>query len=75
MYLLIYIERLILLTHTNRNASLGLNDGDDRTYPDHVIVKSKEDPSTLEKMSLGVRFSPIHVRQIQMSRLHTGSSG
>ncbi|KAF8959590.1 hypothetical protein BDZ97DRAFT_1666960 [Flammula alnicola] len=56
----------------NRNAALGLSDGNDRTYPDHVNIKSKEDPTTLAKMSLAVRFSPIYVRQIQMSKLHTG---
>ncbi|KDR81018.1 hypothetical protein GALMADRAFT_241641 [Galerina marginata CBS 339.88] len=55
----------------NRNAALGLSDGNDRTYPDHVVIASKEDPTTLSKEDLAIRFSPIHVRQIQMSKLHT----
>ncbi|KAF8885070.1 hypothetical protein CPB84DRAFT_141917 [Gymnopilus junonius] len=55
----------------NRNAALGLSDANDRTYPDHVIISSKEDPAKLSKMTLAARFSPIHVRQIQMSKLHT----
>lgn len=52
---------------TNRNAALGHGDGDDRTYPDRVVIKVKDDP----KKSLQARFSPIFVTQIQMSKLHT----
>ncbi|KAJ3515702.1 hypothetical protein NLJ89_g1583 [Agrocybe chaxingu] len=57
----------------NRNAALGVGDGDDRTFPDRVNIKpkEKEDPETLSKMRISTRFSPIHVRQIQMSKLHT----
>ncbi|TFK37476.1 hypothetical protein BDQ12DRAFT_685375 [Crucibulum laeve] len=55
----------------NRNAALGLGDGDDRKCPDQVIVQSKEYPIELAKKSLVARFSPIHVRQVQMSKLHT----
>ncbi|KAF8159222.1 hypothetical protein B0H34DRAFT_394330 [Crassisporium funariophilum] len=55
----------------NRNAALGVGDGDDRTYPDHVNIKSKEDPVELKKKTLVARFSPIGVKQIQMSKLHT----
>ncbi|KAF8810432.1 hypothetical protein BYT27DRAFT_7186506 [Phlegmacium glaucopus] len=51
----------------NRNAALGHGDGDDRTYPDRVVIKVKDDP----KKSLQARFSPIFVTQIQMSKLHT----
>lgn len=54
-----------------RNAALGVGDGDDRTYPDHVHIKSKEDLATLSGKNLSFRFTPIHVRQIQMSKLHT----
>lgn len=50
-----------------------MGDENDRTYPDHVIIQSKEDPAVMAKRSLTARFSPIHVRQVQMSKLHTGT--
>ena len=52
----------------SRNATLGHGHGDDRAYPDRVVIKVKDDP----KKSLQARFSPIFVTQIQMSKLHTG---
>jgi len=54
-----------------RNAALGLGDSDDRTHPDRVVIAAKEDNVNFER-TLTARFSPIHVRQIQMSKLHTG---
>jgi len=54
------------------NATLGLGDGDDRVYPEHVIIKSKKEPEELENAPLMQRFGTIHVAQVQMSRLHTG---
>ncbi|KAF9483060.1 hypothetical protein BDN70DRAFT_874303 [Pholiota conissans] len=55
----------------NHNAALGLADGNDRTYPDHVNIQSKESPAAWAKLTLAARFSPIRVRQVQMSKLHT----
>ncbi|KAF9527809.1 hypothetical protein CPB83DRAFT_894990 [Crepidotus variabilis] len=55
----------------NRNAALGVGDEDDRLHPEHIHIKPKDDPSDLAKMSLSARFSPIYVRQIRMSKLHT----
>jgi hypothetical protein len=57
--------------HHVRNAALGLGDGDDRTYPELVHLKPKEDPASLAKEDVSFRFSSIYVRQIRMSRLHT----
>jgi hypothetical protein len=57
-----------------RNAALGLGDGGDRTHPDQVIIRRLEGNSDSESKTLNARFSPIHVRQIQMSKLHTGES-
>ncbi|KAL6301747.1 regulator of chromosome condensation 1/beta-lactamase-inhibitor protein II [Sparassis latifolia] len=54
----------------NRNAALGLGDGDDRTYPEQVVIRPADPVS--EKEIIDARFSPIHVRQIVMSKLHTG---
>ena len=56
----------------HRNAALGVGDGDDRTYPDQVIIQSQEDPARLATRPLDVRLSSIQVLQVSMSRLHTG---
>ncbi|RDB25530.1 BTB/POZ domain-containing protein 1 [Hypsizygus marmoreus] len=56
---------------TNRNAALGLGDGGDRVHPDQVVIQQKDDALGLGKRNLVSRFSPILVRQIQMSKLHT----
>ncbi|PIL24898.1 hypothetical protein GSI_12785 [Ganoderma sinense ZZ0214-1] len=53
---------------SNRNAALGVGDGDDRAIPELVSLRVSSVPET-EK--LDARFTPIRVRQIAMSRLHT----
>nr|VWO99799.1 FAD-dependent monooxygenase DEP2 (EC (Depudecin biosynthesis cluster protein 2) [Ganoderma boninense] len=53
---------------SNRNAALGVGDGDDRAIPELVSLRLSAIPET-EK--LDARFTPIRVRQIAMSRLHT----
>jgi hypothetical protein len=58
----------------SRNAALGLGDGDDRTYPDQVVISSQEDPVRLKKKPLENQFPSIKVRQMSMSKLHTGES-
>ncbi|KAG1816404.1 uncharacterized protein BJ212DRAFT_190743 [Suillus subaureus] len=56
---------------TNRNAALGLGDGNDRAYPDRVVIPRKDDVAHQHNRSLDDRFAPIHVRQVSMSKLHT----
>lgn len=56
---------------TNRNAALGLGDGNDRAYPDQVVIPRKEDVAPQHNRTLDDRFAPIHVRQVSMSKLHT----
>ncbi|KAG5646993.1 hypothetical protein DXG03_001717 [Asterophora parasitica] len=56
----------------NRNAALGFADDGDRVHPEHVVVQRKHANIEPEKEHLVSRFFPVYVRQIQMSRLHTG---
>ncbi|EJF64315.1 hypothetical protein DICSQDRAFT_54213 [Dichomitus squalens LYAD-421 SS1] len=53
---------------SNRNAALGVGDGDDRAIPELVSLRVSPVPQT---ESLNARFTPIRVRQVAMSRLHT----
>ncbi|KAF6760676.1 hypothetical protein DFP72DRAFT_1091851 [Ephemerocybe angulata] len=53
----------------NRNAALGLGDGDDRVHPDQVVITPKE--ALDEDLPLLQRFSPIRIRDVHMSKLHT----
>ena len=53
---------------SNRNAALGVGDGDDRAIPELVSLRVSAVPET---EILDARFTPIRVRQIAMSRLHT----
>ncbi|KAH9921080.1 hypothetical protein B0H21DRAFT_767048 [Amylocystis lapponica] len=55
----------------NRNAALGVGNGDDRAYPELVIIRPTDAADISEKDTLDARFSPVHVRQIAMSKLHT----
>ncbi|KAF8839385.1 hypothetical protein BDN67DRAFT_905719 [Paxillus ammoniavirescens] len=54
----------------NRNAALGLGDGNDRAHPDHVVLLKKDAllPATL---TVEERFTPVKVREVSMSKLHT----
>ncbi|KAF7431199.1 hypothetical protein PC9H_006920 [Pleurotus ostreatus] len=54
---------------TNRNATLGQGDSNDRASPDQAVIHPKDAVSV--ELPLETRFAPIHVRQIGMSRLHT----
>ncbi|KAF9497896.1 hypothetical protein BDN71DRAFT_1444358 [Pleurotus eryngii] len=54
---------------TNRNATLGQGDSNDRASPDQAVIHAKDTISV--ELPLETRFAPIHVRQIGMSRLHT----
>ncbi|KAH7907312.1 hypothetical protein BJ138DRAFT_1092865 [Hygrophoropsis aurantiaca] len=55
----------------NRNAALGFGNGGDRLHPDQVTIPYKDDPIARKKKTLTERFSPIEVRRVAMSRLHT----
>lgn len=55
----------------NRNAALGHGDADDRAAPDQVTLEpaqSRSDDAAVEE-----RFGSVHVRQVVMSKLHTGA--
>ncbi|KAA1470069.1 hypothetical protein DENSPDRAFT_797206 [Dentipellis sp. KUC8613] len=58
---------------TNRNATLGVSDGDDRSYPEQIplkrIAKLASDSATAQ--SAAFRLQTASVRDVQMSRLHT----
>ncbi|KAJ8474411.1 hypothetical protein ONZ51_g7236 [Trametes cubensis] len=53
---------------SNRNAALGVGDGDDRTFPESISLRISPLPET---EPIDSRFTPIRVRQVVMSRLHT----
>ena len=61
----------LLTWGTNRNASLGFTDGDDRNFPDQVVLSR---PGTSPSDYLEERFEPLRVNQVSMSKLHTGAS-
>ncbi|KAJ3576540.1 hypothetical protein NP233_g344 [Leucocoprinus birnbaumii] len=56
---------------TNVNAALGLGDSNDRVCPEHVSLQPKEDEEDLEGKNLAVRFQPVKVKDVVMSKLHT----
>ncbi|KAI0924161.1 hypothetical protein AcW1_006352 [Taiwanofungus camphoratus] len=65
-------SRADLLTWgANRNAALGLGNGDDRSYPELVVIRPADGATVSANETLDTRFSPIHVRQVAMSKLHT----
>ncbi|KAH9935996.1 uncharacterized protein BXZ73DRAFT_89477 [Epithele typhae] len=53
---------------SNRNAALGVGDGDDRAFPELVSLRVV---AVDAKEHVDTRFTPIRVRQVAMSRLHT----
>lgn len=63
----------LLTWGANRNAALGLGDGDDRMYSEQVGIRPLEGSAMSEKENVDARFAPIHVQQIAMSKLHTGA--
>ncbi|KAI0248740.1 hypothetical protein BJV78DRAFT_1331173 [Lactifluus subvellereus] len=58
---------------TNRNASLGHGDTDDRIYPEQVVLRHHDetegDPTIRDTIAFKLR--PSLVEDVQMSRLHT----
>lgn len=53
---------------TNRNATLGLGDSDDRTYPDQVVIPHRY---SSDDSNIHTRFFPLQVHQVHTSKLHT----
>ncbi|OJA20708.1 hypothetical protein AZE42_06915 [Rhizopogon vesiculosus] len=49
---------------TNRRVALGLGDGNDRAYPDQVVIPSRDDVTRQHNKTLGERFSPIQVQHV-----------
>ncbi|KAF9233712.1 hypothetical protein BU15DRAFT_53495 [Melanogaster broomeanus] len=60
----------LLTWGANRNAALGLGDGNDRAHPDQVVLLKKDVPLPAN-LTLEERFGPVKVREVNMSRLHT----
>jgi polynucleotide 5'-kinase involved in rRNA processing len=52
---------------------LGLGDGNDRAYPDQVVIPSRDNVARQLSKTLDERFSPVQVRHVSMSKLHTGT--
>ncbi|KLO18230.1 hypothetical protein SCHPADRAFT_820098 [Schizopora paradoxa] len=55
----------------NRNACLGLGDGNDRAFAEQVVVNATNHDEGTSKRTLAERFEPIRIRQVAMSKLHT----
>ncbi|KAG8768966.1 hypothetical protein FRC12_005243 [Ceratobasidium sp. 428] len=62
-------SRDLLVWGSNRNATLGVGDADDRTYPEAIHMTHPTEVT--ERLTGSARFSPINVEHIAMSRLHT----
>ncbi|KAI9453100.1 hypothetical protein BJY52DRAFT_1290801 [Lactarius psammicola] len=58
---------------TNRNASLGHGDTDDRIHPEQVVLGqyNVSDGSERAQDTITFKLQPALVRDVQMSRLHT----
>ncbi|KZV84965.1 hypothetical protein EXIGLDRAFT_726601 [Exidia glandulosa HHB12029] len=54
---------------TNRNATLGHGDADDRAFPDSLDLPPDDAKA---KSSIASRFTTVPARHIAMGRLHTG---
>ncbi|KAH0836900.1 hypothetical protein J3R83DRAFT_8715 [Lanmaoa asiatica] len=61
----------LLTWGANRNAALGLGDSNDRAHPDRVVILNKDAPLPASR-TLEERFRPVKVRDVSMSKLHTG---
>jgi hypothetical protein len=60
-----------------RNSSLGHGDNNDRSHPEQVVLmqhnsngSAGEDSATYDNTSS--KLQPVMVRDVQMSKLHTG---
>ncbi|KAK2467695.1 hypothetical protein APHAL10511_000289 [Amanita phalloides] len=65
-------DALLFMWGANANATLGFADGNNRSHPDQIVIQPKDYISFPPPgPTLHDRFSPIHVRQVSMSKLHT----
>jgi len=55
----------------NRNFTLGLGDGDDRTLPKSVALNKIYDEYALANLDPGGRFDRLRIKDVAMSKLHT----
>jgi alpha-tubulin suppressor-like RCC1 family protein len=53
---------------SNRNATLGFGDGDDRSMPEQVVIKRDESATVIPRHE---KLKPLPVIDISMSKLHT----
>lgn len=74
----VYVLRYLRLTSNlylapcSRNATLGLGDSNDRAYPEHVSLRLRDDVEDLERKNLSAKFRTVKVKDVVMSKLHTG---
>ncbi|PPR01555.1 hypothetical protein CVT24_005881 [Panaeolus cyanescens] len=54
-----------------RNATLGTGDENDRSHAENTMFKPKEAPEIVAAKPLVQRLTPLQVRDVQMSKLHT----
>ncbi|KAK0538487.1 hypothetical protein OC834_000427 [Tilletia horrida] len=55
----------------NRNFTLGLGDGDDRSLPRLVALNKVYDEYALANLEPGARYDRLRIRDVAMSKLHT----
>ncbi|KAF8628077.1 hypothetical protein AX15_004108 [Amanita polypyramis BW_CC] len=66
------LDAELFMWGTNVNATLGFSDGNNRSHPDQIVIQPKDYVSFPEPgPTLRDRLSPIRVRQVGMSKLHT----
>ena len=60
------------LAPCHRNATLGLGDSNDRAYPEYVSLPPRDDVEDFERKNLSAKFWTAKVKDVVMSKLHTG---
>ena len=66
------VEAEMYVWGSNRNAGLGVGDGDDRAFPD--LVQFDRDREKGKAKSVEEKFRPVRVRGVGLARFHTGES-
>ncbi|KAF3937021.1 hypothetical protein ABW19_dt0209902 [Dactylella cylindrospora] len=54
---------------SNKNLSLGFSDGDDRQFPERILVPGPS--SSKEPQDAVVVLAPVYIKDIQMAKFHT----
>ena len=65
------VEAELYVWGSNRNAGLGVADGDDRAFPE--LVQFDRDKEGRAGRTLDERFKALRVRGVGMARFHTGA--